>query len=462
MNIKLSLSIQFSLIVAAILGVASYFIYENSATFRHTEFNERLKEKGFILAELILEEDEIDTSFLDAVERNNLNFLPEQRIYLYDHDKKLSYSSSFEYTEPEKKYLDVIEKKNEVHFDQDDAEFAGFYFSHSKGKYYVLIGAADESGHRKLDYLWRLLLEIFIASMFVTGFLGWFFAKQSLHPMVMVNREVEQITAKNLFKRLKVGKTKDEIAKLAMTFNKMLDRLESSFIIQKNFVSNASHEFRTPLTSMKGQIEVTLMKERSEEDYIHTLTSINEDVSHLIELLQGLNDLAKINVEFMAESYERLPVLDILFDTRSDLLRNKPSYSIDFDIHEITGEEKSFTIRGNYALLKSAFTNLMDNACKFSPNLNVKVGIRFNQKVMITFSDEGVGIAENEVNHIFEPFYRGNDTRNIAGYGIGLSLVKRIIELHNGTIEVKSVQGVGTTFTVLLPGFDESFSDASV
>jgi signal transduction histidine kinase len=450
-NIKKILALQFSLLVAAILFIFSLLVYHNFSLFRHNEFYERLKEKGFTISELLLEEREIDTSFLHAIERNNLNVLHQQRIFVYDSLKHLIHRGSNEFAQPDTSYLSRILKENEIEFNEGDVEFAGFTIQHAKGNYLVIIGAMDETGIKNLEYLRSLLFTIFILSLVASGFLGWLFAKRSLSPMVEVIDEVDQITAKNLHMRVKAGNNKDEIAHLAITFNQMLDRLEGSFIMQKNFVSNASHEFRTPLTSMKGEIEVTLMQKRDEERYIKTLTSINEDINHLIELLQGLSELAKVNADIADNELTPISIVDLLFDTRSDLLRNKPKYTIELDIHHFTADDTNSIVMGNTALLKSAFTNLMDNACKFSLKMNVKVTVNLKEHPVIQFTDEGIGISEQDMDHIFEPFYRGNDTRTINGHGIGLSLVKRIIELHNGKIDVHSVQGYGTTFTVELP-----------
>jgi signal transduction histidine kinase len=456
MNIKRSLALQFSLIVAAILLVFSLLVFKNSQQFRHNEFYDRLKEKGFTITELLLEEsDEIDTALLGTIERNNLNFLKEQRIFVYNNKQQLIYQNSTEYAEPDKKYLKEITKKNEVSFSDGKNEFAGFTFNHPNGKYYVIIGAYDESGEKKIEFLKYLLLQIFVISLIVTGFLGWFFAKRSLGPMVHVVNEVDQITVKNLHNRVKIGNNKDEIAHLAVTFNKMLDRLENSFTMQKNFVANASHEFRTPLTSMKGMLEVMLMKKRSEEDYIKTLTSINEDINNLIELLQGLSELAQVNTDFIEAAFEPIEVLDIIVDSRAELLKDKPKYTIDLDVQNSEIDQSHSMILGNTALLKSALKNLMDNACKFSPNQKVKVNILFDDNIIVQFIDDGIGISNEEIKHVFEPFYRGNDTRNISGHGIGLSLVKRIIELHNASVTVNSTQGIGTTFTLTFNNYKQ-------
>lgn len=450
MNIKKSLALQFSLLVGAILLVFSVLVYHNFSLFRHNEFYERLKEKGFTLTELLLEENEIDTAFLATIERNNLNALHQQRLFIYDAQGRPVFRSSTDSPAPGHERVSQIAAGHEVEYDEGDVEFAGFIVPHPKGTYKVIIGAVDETGIKNTEFLRSLLIIIFVISLVVSGFLGWLFAKRSLNPMMEVIGEVDQITARNLHKRVKTSENKDEIAHLAVTFNQMLDRLESSFIMQKNFVSNASHEFRTPLTSMKGQIEVMLMQARSEQDYIRTLKSINEDINNLIGLLQGLSELAKVNADTSDKLFEPVPIVDMMLDTRAELLKNKPNYMIDLDIRNFTDDEQASTVMGNPALLRSAFSNLMDNACKFSPDFRVKVSVTFNEHIEICFTDQGIGIAPADIPHIFEPFYRGNDTRNISGYGIGLSLVKRIIELHNGQVSVKSEQGTGTTFKILL------------
>lgn len=448
MNIKKYLSLQFSLIVGFVLLVFSLFVYQNSSMFRHNEFYERLKEKGFAITELLLEQNALDTSVIESIENNNLNVLYEQRIFIYDKTFKLIYRNPKEYNEPDKKHIHKLIQDTEVEFAEGEIEFAGFVFKHPKGKFYVLIGALDVTGIKKIDFLRTMLIQIFIFSFLVTGFLGWIFASRALKPMVNVIDEVDKITATNLHKRVPVSNTKDEITHLSNTFNKMLDRLEGSFAMQKNFVANASHEFRTPLTSMKGQIDVMLMQNRTEAEYIKTLKSVNEDINNLIELLQGLSELAKITAEFNQTNVEDIPIVDLILDARSELIKSKPKYSIEIAIKNFSDDEVKTHIIGNTALLKSALSNLMDNACKFSPLFKVKVEINFEDPVIIKFIDEGIGISEKDMKHIFEPFYRGNDTRNIIGHGIGLSLVKRIIEMHQGTIKVESKQGQGTIFTI--------------
>jgi signal transduction histidine kinase len=239
--------------------------------------------------------------------------------------------------------------------------------------------------------------------------------------------------------------------------NKMLDRLERAFEVEKDFVSNASHEFRTPLTSMKGQIQVALLKERSTQEYQKILQSLNDDINNNIGLLNALQDLAKANADFPMRAFYPLPILDILIDAQTELTKGKPNFTIDIRVHEAIELQESIYCYGDVSLLKSAFINLMDNGCKFSPNNKVTINVTTEQNtICLSFIDEGVGITEVDLPHIFEPFYRGNDTRNITGHGIGLSLVKRITEWHKGKLTISSEVENGTTLKFCLPSIKTS------
>ena len=203
---------------------------------------------------------------------------------------------------------------------------------------------------------------------------------------------------------------------------------------------------------MKAQIDVMLFQERSKEEYISTLKSLEEDINNFIELVQSLSELAKADILAQTNKYENVPLIEIVAESRAELLRSKPLYTINLQIENLPDNESENYILGNNALLKSAIKNLLENACKFSPEQKCEVSVVFVEgSVLVTITDEGIGIAEEELPYIFEPFFRSNDTRGIAGHGIGLSLVKKIIELHRGYIKVESNTSKGTKMIVILP-----------
>jgi signal transduction histidine kinase len=267
-----------------------------------------------------------------------------------------------------------------------------------------------------------------------------------------VVKQVDKITIASLDMRVNEGNGTDEIAQLAITFNKMLVRLESAFEMQKSFVSNASHELRTPLTSITGQIEVSLMESNTQEEYEVILKSVLEDVKNLNSLSNGLLDLAKANSDISAIALRTLRFDEILWETRAELMGRKKNYNISIKFSEPIEDENEITVIGNDHLLKTAIVNLMDNACKFSPDKSVEIFLFVRDKYIVAeFVDNGIGIDAADMEKIFQPFYRAINAKPISGNGLGLSLTDKIIQIHRGTVSIESQLHKGTTVTVSIP-----------
>jgi two-component system, OmpR family, sensor histidine kinase ArlS len=241
----------------------------------------------------------------------------------------------------------------------------------------------------------------------------------------------------------------DELSALAATFNEMLDRLENSFESQKSFVSNIAHELRTPLSAVISELEWAAARKRTDEEYSESVKKALNDAAKLSKTITALLNLAKAGYDTSGISFKSTRADEILMDAITDVVKSNAQYKV---LPEIEVEnENHLSIQGNEYLLKTAFFNLMENACKYSPDNTCKVTISFkNENLQISFADKGSGIPEEDLNKIFEPFYRVQNTP-VHGTGIGLSLTKKIIELHKGNISVTSAINSGTTFTISLP-----------
>lgn len=452
MNIKLSLTLRFLILVAILLASFSLVVYENYSRYRHDDYFERLRERSESIAKHIIEiTDPVLLSKILASE-NDIEPMSNLRVSVYSISGNLIGDSSTITNLPYPNIIDEVKAKKYIELAKGETHYIGFLTTH-KGRKFIVIGSGNIFiGAQKLKFLGQLILLSLFAGLIITAALGWLFAKQALSPISKIISEVDQITANNLHMRLPNGKQNDEIGSLNKTFNKMLDRLEASFLMQKNFVSNASHEFRTPITAIKAQIEVMLMQERSKVEYINSLKSIDEDIDHLMQLISSLGELASANVNNLNNKLNKVPLIEVIAESRAELIKGKPHYKINLHIENLSEQEHENYVPGNAALLKSAFKNLMENACKFSPDNTCDIGLIFVQPhILVTISDNGIGIQEKDMKLIFEPFYRANDTRGIAGYGIGLSLVKKIIDLHKGVIQVESLPSKGTRFIIKLP-----------
>jgi signal transduction histidine kinase len=328
----------------------------------------------------------------------------------------------------------------------------GLLYADKYDRFVVIASALDIYGRSKLNNLKWIIIIGFLISIGFTVFIGKIYANRALKPMSDVVKQVDKITIASLDMRVNEGNGTDEIAQLAITFNKMLVRLESAFEMQKSFVSNASHELRTPLTSITGQIEVSLMESNTQEEYEVILKSVLEDVKNLNSLSNGLLDLAKANSDISAIALRTLRFDEILWETRAELMGRKKNYNISIKFSEPIEDENEITVIGNDHLLKTAIVNLMDNACKFSPDKSVEIFLFVRDKYIVAeFVDNGIGIDAADMEKIFQPFYRAINAKPISGNGLGLSLTDKIIQIHRGTVSIESQLHKGTTVTVSIP-----------
>ncbi len=453
MQIKARLAIQFTVLVTAILLLsfsALYFLVWQSTDHA---FQKRLHDKALTSAILLLKVDKIDSALLKTIDLAKKDVLHQENITIYDENRKMLYtnndSSNFEITDSQ--FFDILQGQT-IYFLETDFDVVALPFHYNNANYVIISGAVDQEGHIRMRALRQLLITLFFFFIIIVYVTGLFFAGRALRPIVEVMNEVQQISPVEMSQRLSGDDKPDEIGRLISMFNRLLDRIENSFKLQKSFVSNVSHELNNPLTKITSQLEVTLLNERSVEEYKKTLQSVLDDSRDLNRLSASLLELAYINQENQTFPMTSIRVDEVLWEIRDDMEALNPLYRAQILITEMPDNENDLCIKGNVQLIKTAFANLIENACKFSDDHTAFVAIQFSSKeIIIKIADHGPGIAESEVKKIFEPFYRTNNTSKIQGHGIGLSLTQRIVAIHKGKINVNSQLGVGTEFIVNFP-----------
>lgn len=451
MRIKTKLTFLFAIIVATILIIFSASIYVLSSNFRVNQFNSRLDNKALSTVTLLIAVEEVDRNILKIIDKNTA-ILPEEEVHIFNYLNQSIYSSIDKGTiEITPALLNRIRLEEKVRFTSGQKECVGMLYTDRFNRFVVVAAAYDKFGRGKMKNLRFVLIIGFISSIILTIFAGRFYSGGVLHPITKVINQVNSITASNLFSRVDIGKNKDEIAHLALTFNKMLERLENAFEVQKSFVSNASHELRTPLTALMGQIEVALMSKRNTLEYENVLNSALEEVKKMNNLSNGLLELAHASSDISKIVFSQLRIDELILFANSNLLKFHHDYKVLLDFSNIENENE-LLLFGNENLLKVAIINLMDNACKFSDDKTVQVCLQLQDTgLCIFFQDKGSGIPENEIPKIFQPFYRASNARKINGHGLGLSLVTKIVEIHKGKLEVNSELDVGTTISIIFP-----------
>jgi signal transduction histidine kinase len=278
------------------------------------------------------------------------------------------------------------------------------------------------------------------------------FTKQAFNPVSRMTKKVSDITdLHQLDIRLDEGNRRDELAHLAITFNNMLSQLQSSFNAQKQLVYNMSHELRTPLSAIVTELELVRDTAKTKEEYVQAVEKVLSDSHRLVKLSNDLLDMAKANYGLSEVATHIVRIDEILLEACRLEQNSDKGYEIQivFDSEELP-DDKLISIHGNEYLLIVAFRNLMDNGCKYSPDHSCEVHISYKDgQVVVSVVDHGIGIKEADINSIFNSFYRGENKSYAEGNGIGLSLTKRIINMHGGNIDVESVPG-RTVFTVRL------------
>lgn len=451
MKIRMKLSVQFILITMLINMTAYLTIYFLSTDYRKEEFYDRLYSKALNTAKLLVDVNEIDRDLLKIIDQNTTS-LQDEKVVVYNYkDEEIYNNQDVAGKDYPQEILDKIRLKGEIRFQDGKRECFGLLYKGQYDRYVVIAEAYDLYGIRKINNLRLVLIIVFISSILVTLIGGWIFAGHALKPIKRVIDEVSKIDDSNLHARVNTGNGTDEIGQLASTFNKMLSKLEEAFYIQKSFVSNASHELRTPLTAMTGQIEVSLMNDRTNEEYQKILWSVLEDIKSLTQLSNGLLLLAQTNTVTLISNFKTIRIDETLLTAQEQVKKKSRLNEILVEFETEPEDTQDLQIKGDDQLLKSAFINLLDNACKFSDMKPIKAIIDFQKThIIIRIIDKGIGIPENEMSHIFAPFYRATNAQSYRGNGLGLALVKKILDMHQATISVHSSSS-GTEIQVKFP-----------
>lgn len=275
---------------------------------------------------------------------------------------------------------------------------------------------------------------------------GYFAAKGIIRPIKKIEETTTSITdGNNLSLRISDTGGRDELAALSGNFNKMLNRLETSFEMEKRFASDASHELRTPVSVILAQAEFSLEKERQPEEYIDSLEVIKRQGKRMNQLIGNMLSYTRLEQRIDNYPFEKLDFSVLVSDLCSDMMPLKINdISLEYNV------EPGIIVKGNAELLARMLQNLLENAYKYgrqSGNTKVTLSLQGNN-IKLLVEDDGIGIAEDQLEQIFDRFFRVSNKSSITGSGLGLSIVKKIVDMHGGNIDVSSREGLGTTFII--------------
>jgi len=322
-------------------------------------------------------------------------------------------------------------------------------------RYVVVVGNALEATDEELESLREILGYVVPIALILAGFGGWFLARHSLSPVVTMADRARRIGAENLSERLPVANARDELGRLAGTFNELLGRLEAALTQQRQFMADASHELRTPVATTRTAATVALqMPHRAESDYRETLAIVEQQAARLSRVVDDMFTLARAD----AGNYPVRSVPMYLDEVVDDVVRAARVLATTKNVSIELATVDSAAYTGDEDLLRRLVGNLIDNAIRHAPSgTTVHVALeRDGGGYAISISDRGAGIPPEIQPHIFERFYRGDMARaregqTDGGAGLGLALSRWIAAVHDGEVTLVRSSAEGTTFTAFLP-----------
>lgn len=447
MKIKNRLSLYFSLIGSGVLLLVLSSIYISFHSFIKDDFFNHLRDRANVAAQLYLEADEISADSLSRVRERYLKNLPGEVIRLYDSRNSAAFIED-KHQHWDHKTIETVRKRGYLEYADDDNQVVGIYYKDNQGNFVILVSATDMDGIHRLDSMLKTMLVVFIVVGALLYFVSKLFAAQALAPIQDLVKQMQLIKASHLNVRVNEGNGKDEISELARNFNRLLAHLESDFELQKTYVTNASHELRTPITSIIGEVELALSKERSKDENVKTLQLVLEESERLMDTISGLMELAQVDVDYNSAGLTPVRMDELLWEIHDFWTNKEGAGALKINIEHLPENEALLAIPANRQLMFIALNNLVGNAFKFSGKKQVTCNFYADEKVIrIQVIDEGIGIPDEDMDKVTKSFYRSTNARNFAGNGIGLYVTQKIIQLFNGSLSIQSAEGLGTTIT---------------
>lgn len=447
MKIKDRIALHFTLISTTVLLAVLFVVYFIFIKFLESDFYDRLNDRAFINANLYLEADEISADSLKRVKTEYLETLNGEIVRIYDSKNKPRFITDNQqfWTSD---FINQVRKAKKIRIKEGLRQTVGIFYKDNQGDFVILASAIDNSTYNRIGKLKTSMAVTFI--IIAAGLLlsSRWIANRILKPLDIFIDEVKKIKSSNLDFRVQETKNKDEINLLAQNFNQLMDHLEQAFILQKTFVANASHELRTPITSLLMEAEIALSQPRDTEEYQKALRSVVDDADKMNATINSLMSLAQADLELGATQTEAVRIDELLWELQAYWAQKNKHSKLIVNFDELPDQTELLTLNLNKNLLEIALNNIIGNAFKFSSYQDVYCTLLSGkQYLQIEIKDNGIGISDKDKPNIYKAFYTSSQQNAWSGKGMGLYMANHIITLTKGKLSFTSTAN-GTTFLV--------------
>lgn len=450
MNIRNQIVVYFSLAISLLLGLAFLAVYTIFSEFREESFQQKQKEKITTTIRLLAEFKEADNEILENIDRAQVNELLDEKMIIFNKEKKVIYTSIDDTPIPYSG--DLVNRLNEtvpwIEMKDEDYDVVAVYVKSGSDGYYCVSKAYDANGYDKLRYLSHVLLFSYGVIVIIFLLISLFLASKISTPLVRFTEQIRNFNFTQTGIIEVPPRTGEEIEVLVHRFNELMMKVRESYEYQRNAVHHISHEIKTPLAVVLSTVE-QLEQERDIVRIKSGMGAVKIMVKNLGDLTNALLEIARLEAGSDLKT-EALRMDEVVYDVIENIRFSYPDalFQVEFDSED--SEEMKLTVWANRKLMTAAVENLMVNSILYSTG--AKATVLFSTKgnaLELSFSNDGETLSPEDQQRIFDRFYRGNNSRKQSGFGLGLVLVKRVIDLHDFSIAYRIDEKGKNVFTCI-------------
>ena len=447
MKVQTRLSLFCSIVFGVIFAILSLLIYGLFYKNTQKQVYSNLQKTAYITAIFYLEEDELNSKEFEKVRNQFESLVSDASYQIYNEVNQVSYGVQQSIVPSE--ILDEIRQKGSLTFSTENFRCYGIFYEDNQGDFVVIAKNNKDDFSAQMNLLLWILLASFIIGLFAIIALSMWVSRVAYRPFQKVIDQVNNISTNNLNVQIESPNTKDELQDLINTFNNLLSKISESFVIQKNFVRYVSHEFKTPLASVLGNLEVFSIKDRSPEEYQKLSEKLIQEILHLENILNTLIVVSDLSKDSNIASVVRID--ELIWEIIHKISEHSHSkMKVNLDV--LPNDEHLLFIDKDRTQLFMALYNLIENAVKYSQGRMVDINIFKTEKgtLCLSIKDHGIGIPPEQLEHISKPFYRADNADHLQGSGIGLSIALRILEKNKIKYTINSEINEGTKIVLFL------------
>lgn len=439
MKLKHRLSLYSVVIFSIIILIVSGIIYFSFYTQMEKKEIQSLENKSLLAAIYYLEQDELPVLEHENIKSKLLKTISRKNIIIYDaYNQRFSGDMKFDKTISVPFIESIRQKKNDF-LSSDHFFYNGIYYHDNQGDFVVIAREPKDEFNEQMQSLLHILFSVSVIGLLFIYMFSQYLGYIAYEPVIKIIGQIKERDSQNFNEPLVLKKSYSEIEDLIKTYNHFIERIAQTFNVQKNFIDYVSHELRTPISALLGTLEVTDHRKRTADEYAEVISQLKQYTNDLQETLDQMMMLSGAKTSF---EFQSVRIDEVVWQ----VIENAVLYHearINVDIRVVNNA--LLTVQGNEKLLEVALNNLVGNAIKYSNNEMVQIVFsEINGKLQLQIIDQGIGIPRQDIQRIRQNFYRGHNTQNYQGKGIGLSMASIILNLHRINLEIRQNEPKGT------------------